>query len=118
MANRWDVFSVPKLAEVEIDGPGQVTIGEEVVFDIFVTFEGEPYALSDIELVKYLLYDATGAIVAVDLATAVEDGLFQVTLSADVTGALAAGSNKLEVAVVPLLVSIPAFTSVEFVTAE
>jgi len=118
MANRWDVFAEPKRAEVEIDGPGQVTIGEEATFDVYITFKGEPYPLADIKEVKYLVYDATGAVVQVDLATAVEDGLYQVTLSSDVTGGLSAGSNKLEVAVVPLVVAVPTFASFEFVTAE
>jgi peptide/nickel transport system substrate-binding protein len=118
MSNRWDVFAEPKRAEVEIDGPGQVTIGDEATFDVYITFKGEPYALADIKQVKYLVYDATGALVLVELATAVEDGLFQVTLSADVTAGLSAGSNKLEVAVIPLVVAVPTFSSFEFVVAE
>jgi hypothetical protein len=48
-------------------------------------------------------------------ATAVEDGHYQVVLDKDTTGKLVAGSDKLEVAVVPVPVAIPAFTSVEFV---
>jgi len=39
------------------------------------------------------------------------------TLSAADTAKLEAGSNKLEVAVVPLTVAVPTFTSIEFVTA-
>ena len=66
--------------------------------------------------VKYLLYGADGTIVEVATAEAVEDGLYRVTLSAETTGALAAGSNKLEVAVVAIPVSIPSFSTIEFVT--
>jgi len=39
-----------------------------------------------------------------------------VTLGADVTSKLESGSNKIEVVVVPSVVSIPSFSSFEFVT--
>jgi peptide/nickel transport system substrate-binding protein len=117
MADRWAGFSEPKLAEATIDGPGQVKIGDEAKFDVFVTFKGEPYAQADIKQVKYLLYNATGEVVKVGTADAVADGQYTVTLSAADTAALAAGSNKLEVAVIPLPVAVPTFSSVEFVTA-
>lgn len=116
-ADRWSAFGEPKLAEVEIDGPGQVTIGEEAVFDVYVDFGDEPYPADEIKMVKFLLYDANNEIVAVEEAEAVEDGLYQVVLDAETTGELEAGSNKLEVAVVPLTVSQPTFTTLEFVTA-
>jgi hypothetical protein len=68
-------------------------------------------------VVKYLLFDAKGALVATGEAEAVSDGQFLVTLPADVTSKLEAGSNKLEIAVVSKLVSIPSFAAFEFVTA-
>lgn len=116
-ADRWANFGEPKLAEVELDGPGQVTIGEEATFDVFVDFAGEAYPADEIKMVKFLLYDANNEIVAVEEAVAVEDGLYQVVLDAETTGKLEAGSNKLEVAVVPLTVSQPTFATLEFVTA-
>ena len=117
MADRWAGFSEPKLAEATIDGPGQVKIGDEATFDVFVTFKGEPYPQAEIKQVKYLLYNATGEVVKVGTAEAVGDGQYSVVLSAADTGALTAGSNKLEVAVIPLPVAVPTFSSVEFVTA-
>jgi hypothetical protein len=65
--------------------------------------------------VKYILYDATGAVVAVGDATPVEDGHYQVTLGADVTSKLPTGSARIEVAVVPIPVAVPSFTSLDFV---
>lgn len=117
LADRWSGYTEPKLAEVELDGPGQVTIGDEATFDLFVNFKGEPYAQDEIKFVKYLLYNAKGEIVSVGQVEATTDGQYAVILPADVTSKLEAGSNKLEVAVVPLTVAIPAFTSIEFVTA-
>jgi hypothetical protein len=94
-----------------------VVIGEDATFDLFVNFQGAPYAQDEIKFVKYLLYNAKGEIVEVAEVEAAGDGQYSIVLSSDVTSKLEAGSNKLEVAVVPLTVAIPSFTSIEFVTA-
>jgi peptide/nickel transport system substrate-binding protein len=103
---------------VDITAPDSVTIGQEATFKVAVTFNGQPYPQTDVKTVKYLVYDATGAVIKSDVATAVADGEYTVTLPADVTSKLAAGSNKFEVAVVPLPVAAPTFASVQFVTAQ
>ena len=105
-ADRFAGFAAPALAEVEVDGDSRVTIGDEAVFDVFVDVFGGPYAVDDIDTVTYLLFDATGAQVEVGTAEAVEDGLWQVTLSGDTTSALAEGSNRLEIVVVSKLVAL------------
>jgi peptide/nickel transport system substrate-binding protein len=117
-ATKWAGASAPAIAEVEVSGPGQVTIGDEAVFDVFVEFQGEPYAVDDIKQVQYLLFDATGTLVEQGEATAAEDGLWQVTLSADTTGALEAGSNRVEIVAVSNLVALPSLGSFEFVTSQ
>jgi peptide/nickel transport system substrate-binding protein len=98
-----------------LDGPAQVKAGEEAVFDAIVTFEGEPYPQADVQGVKYILYDATGAVAATGDATAVADGQYQVTLTADQTSNLPSGASRLEIAVVPIPVAVPSFTSIDFV---
>lgn len=117
LANRWAVFGEPMIAVVELDGPGQVTIGEEAAFDVFVTFNEQPYPADDIKEVKVLLYDATNEVVYTSTAELVADGQYSVVLPADVTSNLAAGANRLEVAVVSNVVAVPTFASMEFVTA-
>jgi hypothetical protein len=92
-----------------------VKTGEEVVFDATVTFKDAPYAKADIQDVKYILYDATGAVVEVGSATYVSDGHYQIILSAATTAKLPTGAVRLEVAVVPVPVAVPAFTSLDFV---
>ena len=114
-ADSWAEFSEPKIATTILDGPGQVKVGEEAVFDATVNFKDAPYPQSDISRVKYILYDATGEVVSVGDATAVADGQYQVTLDADTTSQLPTGSARLEVAVVPIPVAIPSFTSFDFV---
>ena len=115
-ADRWSKFQSPKLASATLDGPAQVKVGDTATFDVTVTLkDGTPYANADVSQVKYLLYDATGTVVSTGVATAMEDGHYQVALGADVTGRLVAGSDKLEVAVVPVPVAIPAYASLDFV---
>jgi peptide/nickel transport system substrate-binding protein len=116
LADKWSRFSEAKIADVEVDGAGQVAMGSEAAFDAYVTFKDEPYANSDISEVKYLLFDATGELVASGPAEALEDGHYQATLTSDATSELEAGSNKIEFVVVPSVVSIPSFASFEFVT--
>lgn len=117
-SDRWAKFASPKLADVTLEGPDLVKIGDKVTFKVSVTTNGAPYLKADIAQVKYLLYDSTGAVLKVGEATATGDGAYEIVLDADVTSKLIAGSNKIEVAVVPVPVAIPAFTSLEFVVAK
>jgi peptide/nickel transport system substrate-binding protein len=117
-ADKWQRFEEPMIAEVELDGPGRVTIGSEATYDVFVDFTGEPYPMDAVNEVKYLVFDARGELALVGAAQAVADGQWQIVLRAEETGRLEAGANRLEVAVVPLTVSIPTFSSLEFVTVR
>ena len=113
-SDRWAKFATPKMAAAQLDGPSSVKVGDKVTFDVHVTYKGSAYANADIKQVKYLLYDPTGAVIASGDATAAEDGHYQIVLGSDVTAKLVAGSDKIEVAVVPIPVAIPAFTSMDF----
>jgi peptide/nickel transport system substrate-binding protein len=115
-ADRWSGFTTPKVATVEVDGPGRVDIGAEAAFDVFVTFQGEPYPADEITGVSYLVFDATGALVLQGDAEAAGEGQYTVTLSGDQTSQLQAGANRLDVVVVSRVVAIPATGSFEFVT--
>jgi peptide/nickel transport system substrate-binding protein len=116
-SNRWDRFGPPAVPEIEIDGPGRVTIGEEAVFDVFIDALGEPYAVNDISKVTYLLFDAENNLVEEGEAVADSDGLWTLTLSADSTAELAEGSNRLDVIVASNLVALANLAEFPFVTA-
>jgi len=118
LSDRWSSFSDPRRATVILDGPGQVTAGQEATFDVIVNYKDEAYANVDIKQVKYILYDTTGEAISVGDAVAVGEGQYQVTLDAESTSQLQTGSAKLEVAVVPIPVAIPAFTSFDFVVTQ
>jgi peptide/nickel transport system substrate-binding protein len=114
-ADRWAIFAEPQLATAVLDGPGQVTVGQEAVFDATLNFGDQAYPAEDIRAVKYILYDASSNVVEVGEAEPAGEGLYQITLPADVTSELPTGSGRLEVAVSPIPVAIPAFTSIDFV---
>jgi len=116
-ADRWGGFGSPMIAEVTVDGPGQVAVGTEAAFDVYATFNGDPYPEDKIDALKWLLFDAKGDMVATGAGT-YADGKFTITLTADQTSKLEAGSNKLEVAFTSKAVSIPAFATYEFVTTK
>jgi peptide/nickel transport system substrate-binding protein len=116
-ADRWAAFIEAPVPMVVLDGPGQVGIGEEATYDVFVDLdEGVPYPVDDISLGKFLVFDATGELVYVGDAEAVEDGYWQIVLTEDITSGLEAGSNKLTVIVVSKNALVPVRESVEFVT--
>jgi mannosyltransferase OCH1-like enzyme len=98
-----------------VDGPGEVAIGTEAAYDIFISFEDAPYPSEKIDAVKYLVFDATGAVVFQGDATMAEEGHYTVTFSADDSAKLVARSNKLEVVTTSKAVSIPGITDFEFV---
>ncbi len=118
LADKWARFGAPKIPEVEVEGEGSVILGEEFVFDVFVTFEGEAYPGEEIKEVKGLLYDATNQIVQVIPGELVEDGQYTITVPAEVSAEMEAGASKIEVVVVSNVVAIPNFNAFEFVTIE
>ena len=116
LATRWSRFASAPIPDVMVDGPGNVNIGDEATYHIYVDFAGEPYAVDDIMLAKYLVFDATGELAHVGEAEAVEDGHWDAVLSADVTGALEAGANQLAAIVVSKRALLPVKDVVQFVT--
>lgn len=114
-ADKWSLFAEPKIAEVQVDGPGRVAIGEAATFDVFITAGGEDYPLSEIKSVAYLLFGADGSLVETGDAVAQSDGYFTVELSAESTELLEAGASKLEIAVSVIPVALPSLAAFEFV---
>jgi peptide/nickel transport system substrate-binding protein len=118
LSDRWSTFGEAPIGEASLEGPSQVTIGQDAVFNATITYKasGDPYPSSDIKEVKFLVYDDQGATVYVGQGVAgASDGLYTLTVPADVTSKLAAGAGKIEVAAVFIPVAIPAFTTLEYV---
>lgn len=118
LSDRWSKFGQAPLAEAALDGPAQIKIGDAADFTATFTSKasGEAYPSTDIKAVKFLLYDETGTTVYVGAGVATgDDGVFTLTIPADVSAKLVAGSGRIEVAGVLIPVAIPAFTSLDYV---
>lgn len=118
LSDKWAMFGDPKVAEAAVEGEGSIVVGNEFTFDVFVTFEGEPYASNEIKEVKGLLYDSTEQIVSVLVGELVEEGHYVITVPADISAKMVAGPAKVEAVVVPYTVAIPTFAAFEFVTVK
>lgn len=115
-SDRWAFLSEPKLATIEFDGPASVAIGTEPSFDVYISDPKEnPYPISDIQAVKYILYSADGEIVEVEGVESTEDGLYTIKLSAESVEKLGNGACKIEVVVSPKAVAAPSILSAEFI---
>jgi peptide/nickel transport system substrate-binding protein len=113
---RWLSFTEPRVATVAVAGPARVTIGAPAEFRISVSFKDTPYPVKDIDFVKFLVFDSRGEVVLVADAEAVRDGEWVAKIPADKTQALKPGSNHLEVAVAPKVVSLASFGAARFVS--
>jgi hypothetical protein len=105
--DQWSAFSQAPIAVVTIgsDAPAQVAAGTQAVFNLTVTFNGKPYASTDLSTVAYTLFGSDGVVVDSGTATKTAEGAYAITLSTDVTGKLPAGAAKLSIAVVSKLVA-------------
>ncbi|HKZ44426.1 MAG TPA: ABC transporter substrate-binding protein [Anaerolineales bacterium] len=118
LADRWSRFSLAPLGVAALEGPAQVKIGAEAVFTATFTLKssGDAYPTADTNRVKFLVYDAEGLTIYVGEGVAAgSDGVFTLTIPADITSKLVAGTGSIEVAGVFIPVAIPAFTSLDYV---
>lgn len=106
-SDKWARFSEPRLATVAITGPSRVTVGQAADFSINVTFKDKPYAMADVDFVKFLVVDANNNVAFAAEAKAVKDGQWTATLTADQSAKLTAGSNQLTAIVSSKVVAIP-----------
>ncbi len=114
--DRWSDFEEAPIAEVAITGPTSVPKGTAATFDVNVTFQGDPYAVADIEMVRYLLINAQNEIAFTGEAVAVEDGLWRVDLTSAMSNQLLLGLNELEIIVGSRRVAVSTFATHAFET--
>ena len=118
LPDKWLRFTDPRIPEVDVSGSSRIIAGEAAEFTVAVTFEGEPYAVEDVDFARFLVLDARGQLVIVGDARPVQDGQWQVMLTPEQTAVLEVGSSRVEVVVVSRLVSIPTFDRFPFVAVR
>ncbi|MCS7251345.1 MAG: ABC transporter substrate-binding protein [Anaerolineae bacterium] len=112
-ADKWARFAKPKIAAVEVEGPSQISRGQEAIFDVFITFEDQPYPAAELQEVKFLVFDPQGNLLTSGPAQFTAEGRYRVVLTGDITGRFPTGTVKLEVAAISKLVSVPALAARE-----
>ncbi len=117
-AAKWAIFGQPMLADIEIDGAGQVVKGQDATFDVYVTFNDEPYPDANLEKVSYLVFDESGMLLTQGEAEEVEEGTFSVVIPGDATSSFTTGALKLQVVAVSNAVAVPGVGTSEFVAVE
>ena len=104
-ADKWAGLGEPKIPEVEVSGSSTVVQVLPARFKVTVTYQGEPYKVSDIQFVKYVIKHPGGY--TVGMAKPVRDGEFEIALSAGETSLLLTGTSEMTVFVSSKLVALP-----------
>jgi peptide/nickel transport system substrate-binding protein len=112
--SKWLAFTSPRIADVTVSGPAQVHVGAGAEFQVNIKYNGQPYAINDIDFIKFLLFSGSGTLIASGDAQAVRDGLWKIVLTGDQSKQLQIGSNKIEVIVTPKVVSVSSTGSFTF----
>jgi peptide/nickel transport system substrate-binding protein len=113
--SKWAKFGVPMVAEVDVVGENRVRRSVGTTFTVNISFENKPYAMKDIDFVKYMVFDSKDNLVIIGEAKAVKNGQWSVALTPQQAAKIPVGTARIEVAVAAIPVSIPSFDSLEFV---
>lgn len=114
-ADRWDIFAEPMFAEVEVEGPARIRQGQTARFDLWVTFNGEPYASDLLSDVSFLVVSSAGEVAVSATAEYVAEGLYEAVLTAEQTASLPVGASQIVGVVVPIPVAKPTMEPASFV---
>src|SRR5690606_36804024 len=114
-ADRWDIFAEPMYADLKVGGPAGVRQGQTARFDLWVTFDGEPYDSDLISDVSFLVVSSAGEVTVSGKAEYVAEGLCEVVLSGDDTAALHVGASQIVGSVVPIPVAASTMRAASFI---
>ena len=117
-SDQFSGFTQPEIAVAAVDGPTQVTIGDDAPFTVAVTFNNAPYPSKDLDKVSYTLFASDGTVAASGDATMTAEGQYSIDITADVTGKLPEGPASLNVAVSSKVVGMPTFATYQFVVTK
>jgi peptide/nickel transport system substrate-binding protein len=112
--DRWHSLTENPQAEVLVLGPRSLVSGEPATFEIRVTLQGEPYPLSDIEKIHYMLFDGDGNLAFSGEPEPFGDGVWKVEFDADEIEHFPLGLTRFEISVISNQVVLPTFNSHPF----
>jgi peptide/nickel transport system substrate-binding protein len=104
-ADKWLKFSKPMIPEVKITAVPMIMAGQFAEVPISITFEGQPYKVTDMKYVKYIITSPTTTLTG--NAEPIKDGEWKIELKPEVTSQLHTGVASVEVIAVSKLVGIP-----------
>jgi peptide/nickel transport system substrate-binding protein len=105
----------PRIAQVDVIGLKKIKAGAEAVFTIKVSFAGQPYPAQDVQLVKFLIFNAKRELILSETAKLSKNGEYLAKIPAEISSKLS-GATTLEAIVVSKVVSIATFSNLKFVT--
>jgi len=85
-ADKWLMFSRPAIPEVGLASIPAITPGSPAEIPVSITFAGEPYAVDDIQYVKYIIKSPVSTLVGE--AEPIKDGEWRIKLTAEDTSKL------------------------------
>lgn len=103
-ADYWARLAAPAKPTISLSIPPTVVPGFEAKINVTATLKGRPYPDVD---VAYFLFDPEGEIIDKGKASMVATGLFTITLSSNITGALTPGAYELTIVATSVEVALP-----------
>ncbi len=108
-ADKWLKFSEPMIPEVKVTLEPTILRGLPSEASVSITFKGQPYKVSDIQSVKYIIMTPTEVLVG--SAEPIRDGLWRIIMEPEKTILLSSGTISVDVIAVSKLVGMPSMTA-------
>jgi len=114
--DKWLRYSTPRIPAFDIAGPMIVRLDEAAIFNVDIRFDGKLYPVEDVETVRYMIFDSSGALKTSGVASVTAEDRWRIELDQTLVSSLGVGSNRLEIAVTAKPVAMPTFGSHGFAT--
>ncbi|MEM2803773.1 MAG: ABC transporter substrate-binding protein [Nitrososphaerota archaeon] len=108
-ADKWLKFSEPMIPEVKVTLEPTILRGLPSEASVSVTFKGQPYKVSDIQGIKYVIMTPTEVLTG--SAEPIADGVWRIIIEPEKTVLLPSGTVSIDVIAVSKLVGMPSMAT-------
>ncbi|MBS7625397.1 ABC transporter substrate-binding protein [Candidatus Bathyarchaeota archaeon] len=108
-ADKWLKFSEPMIPEVKVTLEPTILRGLPSEASVSVTFKGQPYKVSDIQGIKYVIMTPTEVLTG--SAEPITDGVWRIIIEPEKTVLLPSGTVSIDVIAVSKLVGMPSMAT-------